>query len=132
MSRSGYSDDCDDVLKFGRWRGIIASATRGKRGQAFFKDLVKALDEMPEKRLIANSLQEETGEVCAIGALGVKRGVDMKALDPEDFDAVATEFNIATPLAQEVVYMNDEFFNFATPEERWAKMRQWAQEQITE
>lgn len=32
MGRHGYTDDCDDVLASGRWRGIVASAIRGKRG----------------------------------------------------------------------------------------------------
>jgi hypothetical protein len=36
MSRSGYSDDNDDVAL---WRGRVASATRGKRGQAVARRL---------------------------------------------------------------------------------------------
>lgn len=44
MSRHGYSDDChDDILSFGQWRGQVASAIRGKRGQAFLKELIAAL-----------------------------------------------------------------------------------------
>lgn len=68
MSRSGYCDDYDcDPLPLGRWRGQVASAIRGKRGQAFLRELVAALDAMPEKRLIANDL-EQAGNVCAIAA----------------------------------------------------------------
>lgn len=26
MSRSGYVDDCDDDLQFGRWRGVVDEA----------------------------------------------------------------------------------------------------------
>ncbi len=129
MSRSGYSDDCDDILMYGRWAGVVASATRGKRGQAFFKDLVEALEAMPEKRLITDELHKD-GEVCALGALGLKRGINMEHIDPEDSEVVAANFNIAAPLAQEVVYRNDEYFDSCTPEERWQHILTWAKKQI--
>lgn len=139
MSRSGYSTDCDNVAM---WRGMVASATRGKRGQAFFRDLLIALDTMPEKRLITEHLEDGPGgEVCAIGALGRARGIDMSDMDPDEPVEVAAAFNIAECLAQEVVYMNDEYFDRRpaedhrgyrdyTPEERWQKMRAWVAEQI--
>jgi len=130
MSRSGYSDDINnwDMI---RWRGMVASATRGQRGQKFFKDLLTALDEMPVKELIAEELETvDTGEVCAIGCLGKKRGVDMKALDPQEPDAVAKVFDIAPCLAQEIVYENDEGAWRETPAERWTRMRKWVQKQI--
>lgn len=135
MSRSGYHCDGDVAM----WRGMVASATRGKRGQAFFRALVAALDAMPEKRLIRDALQDESGEVCAIGALGKARGIDMREIDPECPEQVAPAFGIAECLAQEVVYMNDEYFDFHyvrevrtefTPEERWQHMRKWAAQQI--
>lgn len=129
MSRSGYSDDLDP-LDLGRWRGRVASATRGGRGQAFFRDLLAALEAMPEKRLIAYELQQG-GEVCAIGSLGARRGIDMSGLDPDDPDTVAGQFNIATCLAQEVVYMNDEgTWGSETPEQRWVRMRAWVASQL--
>ena len=73
MSRSGYSDDFDDNGQLACYRGVIASATRGKRGQKFFRDLVMALDAMPIKRLVNNELETTDGEVCALGALGKKQ-----------------------------------------------------------
>jgi hypothetical protein len=136
MSRSGYSDDCENLAL---WRGRVMSATRGKRGQAFFRALLAALDAMPEKRLITSALQDEDGEVCAIGALGRFRGVDMINIDPEDPEQVASAFNVASCLAQEVEYMNDEYYERlfkngsyrdCTAEERWAYMREWAAKQI--
>ena len=138
MSRSGYSEDLDnwDLI---RWRGRVASATRGKRGQQFFRDLLEALDAMPEKRLIREELQTENG-VCAIGSLGVRRGIDMSNLDPEEPEQVGEAFGIAACLAQEVVYMNDEAERLVkgadgkwrreTPDELWTRMREWVQEQI--
>lgn len=124
MSRSGYSEDIDDNWALIRYRGMVASAIKGKRGQAFMRDLVDALDSLPEKRLIAGAL-EDHGAVCAIGSVGIKRGVDMSNLDPEDAEAVAAKFDIAEPLAREIVYMNDEGYH-VTPEARWRDMRAWA------
>lgn len=83
MSRSGYSDDCNDTLQLGRWRAQVASATRGKRGQRFFRDLVAALDALPEPRLVPNELETSEG-VCALGALGKLRAVTLPKLSHED------------------------------------------------
>ena len=135
MSRSGYTEDCDDNWAIIRWSGVIASATRGKRGQAFFRDLLAALDAMPAKRLIADDLvrEDSTGfeNVCALGALGKARGVNMAPLDPEDPEGVAAAFNIAAPLAREVVFRNDEAGSWKeTPEQRWFRVRTWVASQI--
>lgn len=129
MSRSGYSDYCDSSWSLIMWRGRVASATRGKRGQKLLKDLAAALDEMPVKELIENELKTGDGSVCALGALGAKRGLDLESIDPEDYDSVAKVFDIAAPLAQEIVYMNDEFYS-ESPQERWARMRKWIGELI--
>jgi hypothetical protein len=88
VSRSGYSDDMDDQWQFIRWRGTVKSAIRGKRGQAFLREMLVAMDAMPEKRLVASELEAE-GQVCAIGSVGRARGIDMSKLDPEDYDTVA-------------------------------------------
>ena len=48
MSRSGYSDDIDDNWAHIMWRGRVASSIRGKRGQAMLRELLAALDAMPE------------------------------------------------------------------------------------
>ena len=129
MGRSGYSYDCDDNWAMIRYRGMLASAVRGKRGQAFFRDLVTALDEMPQKRLIRNELLRD-GEVCAVGALWLRRVIALVKVDAEDRVIVACVFDIALPLARDVVYMNDEYYDSATPEERWTKIRAWAESKI--
>jgi len=49
MTRHGYVDDSEDTLAYGRWRAQVQSAIRGKRGQAFLKELAAAMDAMPEK-----------------------------------------------------------------------------------
>lgn len=128
MSRSGYYDgDGDEGWQWAniRWRGQVASATRGKRGQVFFKELLEALDAMPERRLIAEALQTADGEFCAMGVLGKKRGVDVTALDPEDPDSIADAFDVAHQLVREVEYMNDDYFHDLTPEQRWSYVRAW-------
>jgi hypothetical protein len=135
MSRSGYNEDCDDNWSIIRWRGVIASAARGKRGQAFFRDLLAALDAMPAKRLIVDDLirEDSTGfeDVCALGALGKARRIDLSKLELEDVARVASTFDIAEPLAREVVHENDEGGWYPeTPEARWMRIRTWVASQI--
>lgn len=56
MSRSGYTDDGwdDESAQWAaiRYAGALKSAVRGKKGQAFLRELLAALDAMPVKRLI--------------------------------------------------------------------------------
>lgn len=128
MSRCGYCYDIDqwDLV---RWRGAVAKATNGARGQKLLRELLAALDAMPEKRLIANQL-ESNGEVCALGCLGRAKRIQMQEIDPDDYEKVAAAFDIAHALAQEIVFMNDDWNRGATPECRWTAMRQWVSEQI--
>ena len=107
MSRSGYSDDCDGWALI-RWRGAVTSAIRGKRGQAVLREIVEALDALPEKTLAANSLVSADVEFCTLGALGRARGMDMTRIDPDDRDSVASAFEVAEALAAEIMYLNDE------------------------
>lgn len=125
MSRSGYSDDYEQWSLI-RWRGAVASAIRGTRGQAFLREMIEALDAMPEKRLIQEELVHE-GEVCAMGAVALKRGLDVSNVDPEEREEVAKLFGIAEAMAAEISYENDEGdWRDETPEKRWERMRRWA------
>lgn len=129
MSRSGYVDDLENWQLI-MWRGAVKSAMRGKRGQAFFKEALAALDAMPEKRLIANTLEAD-GEFCLLGALGHHKNMDVSKLDPEDSELVSDQFNIADALAREAVFMNDEGAYYdETPEQRWIRMRKWVESNI--
>ncbi len=153
MSRSGYHEDGDDQWGMIRYRGMVASATRGKRGQALLRDILIGMNGMTVKQLIAHELEEPDGAVCAIGAAGKVRGVDMSSLDPEDADSVAGKFNVSDCLAREIVYENDESgwsgeYEFIdridrwgrrdiyrrmrkeTPERRFNRMRKWVRSQI--
>jgi hypothetical protein len=126
MSRSGYSDDCDEWGLI-RWRGAVASAIRGRRGQAFLKEMLAALDALPVKRLIEGDLQAG-GEVCAIGAVGARRGIDLAEIDPHDRSTVANVFGVSEALAAEIMYINDEarpYWNEETPEQRFERVHAW-------
>ena len=128
MSRSGYMDDCDqwDLI---RWRGQVASAMRGKRGQAFLLEMWRAMNALPERKLIANDLEKD-GAVCALGSVGNARGIDMSQLDPEDYERVADAFGIPHQLAQEIMYINDDAWLRATPEERFVRMKKWIEDNL--
>lgn len=137
MSRSGYSDDCDEDYPVALYRQAVRRATTGYRGQHILRKLRDALDAMPTKRLIAGHIKDEAGEVCALGALdpaAPKYDED----DLDDFDhprKLAEHFGIAQALASEIVYMNDEYAAWRlqdeTPEQRWIRMRAWVDAQIT-
>lgn len=130
MSRSGYIDDIDN-WELIKWRGQVASAIRGKRGQQLLRDTLAALDAMPQKRLVASELETAEGEVCTLGAVGRMRGLDMGEIDPEEYEAVALMFDIAEPLAREIVYENDECGRYdETPEQRWERMREWVAKRV--
>lgn len=131
MSRSGYSDDCDYL---GLYRANVDRAIAGKRGQKFLREMADALDALPVKELIEGDLVDEGGAVCAIGAVAVKRGIDVSKIDPYDGGEVGTAFGIARTLACEIAYENDErpFIEGVgrlnrpeTPAERWQRMRKW-------
>lgn len=130
MSRSGYNDDCwgPELIC---WRGAVASAIRGARGQAFLHEMLHALAALPERKLIDGELEHE-GAVCAIGAVGKARGIDMTGIDVEDRDRVAKVFGIAPALAAEIVYMNDEAYwkGVETPEARFERMRKWIEDEL--
>ncbi len=135
MSRSGYSDDWDDNWGCIMGRGAVLSAIRGRRGQAFLRELLAALDAMPEKRLIADALEERDGSVCALGALGKARGIDLAPLDPEAPVQVGAAFGIAPSMVREIVYENDEagsYWQEEKPEARWLRVRSWVASQIKE
>jgi hypothetical protein len=128
MSRSGYCEDMDDQWSLIRWRGAVASAIRGKRGQALLRDMIAALEAMPKKELVANELECADG-ICALGAVGRARGIDMAEIDPEDSATVSGRFDIAEPLALEIVYENDETPG-QTPATRFSHMLAWAKSHL--
>lgn len=137
MSRSGYYDDGENWSLI-CWRGAVASAIRGKRGQKFLRELLSTLEAMPEKRLLAVTVNKPEG-CCTLGSISSSSGVDTSDLDAqidsgndwEIAEKLASRLDIAPAMAKEIVYMNDEgSWNSETPEQRWNRMRQWVAEQI--
>ena len=128
MSRSGYSDECENLQL---WRANVGRTLSGKRGQQFLRDLRVALDALPEpKRLIAHELKAETGEVCAMGSVGLMRGLDMSAVDESEPDEVGGLFKISSMMAQEIAYVNDEMGYRETPEARYERVSKWVNENL--
>lgn len=144
--RSGYSDACDmDQRDLAMWRGRVASAIRGKRGQQLLRDAMAALDAMPDRRLIKGEI-EDGGEVCLLGATARYRGVpNFESLDPENHEDLAGRLDAATCLIQEIEYINDELgwkwvsdksfphrghIEQESPEERFVRVRKWLEEHI--
>lgn len=141
MSRSGYQDDVDQK-DLAMWRGRVASAMRGKRGQRLLRDCLAALDAMPVKRLITEELESPSGEVCTLGAVMRERKIpDLNQIDPEDHGKLAGFLNVAPCLIQEIEFENDERYhsdNYYTDvadallgsEQRWRRMRKWLVDHI--
>jgi hypothetical protein len=147
VSRSGLSEnDGDDNWNFIRYRGQVASAIRGKRGQAFLRELRAALLTMPKKELL-NGGFSRGGEVCALGSValrrklkaGIARETALKQLEaefPEENNYscagdVAPKFGIADVLAAEIMWTNDsEYGADQSPKGRWKAMYRWVRENI--
>lgn len=138
MGRHGYVDYLDQQ-DLAMWRGRVASAIRGRRGQKLLRELRDALDSMPEKRLVSRQLQTKAGEACALGRLAAVKGKDLTEYeDAEEFDLMelngdlAAIFDVAECLVQEIEWENDEGAWRETPEQRWTRMRAWVQRHIKE
>lgn len=132
MSRSGYSDDIEDLWRWIMYRGAVKSSIRGRPGQAFLRELIAALDAMPVKSLVAGELQAD-GEFCALGVVGRARGIDLTKLNTEDWRQMSDAFGIAPSLAREIMYENDDghWSRDALGEGRWAHVRIWAERATT-
>lgn len=122
MSRSGYSDALENWSLI-RWRGAVASAIRGKAGQAFIRETIAALDALPMRCLAAGEFAAH-GTYCTLGAVAHARGIPCDELDPEDPRQVAARLGIPRALAAELMFLNDEppFFG-ETQSARFERMR---------
>jgi hypothetical protein len=142
MGRSGYSDDFGDDGEYplALYRQAVRSAITGQRGQGLLRRLRDALDAMPTKRLITNAIKDESGDVCAFGALDPSAPSTPHDEDYWDdgsnAEELANHFGIARALAAEIVFQNDEALSWRcqdeTPEQRWKRMRAWVEQQIVQ
>lgn len=132
MSRAGYTEDFDDHWQHIKYRGAVKAALRGRRGQAFLREMLAALDAMPVKRLVTEDLERD-GEVCVIGSVGRARGIDMSKLDPDDYASIAGCFGLAEAMVREIEYLNDEEGpRGETDEQRFERLRAWVAMNILE
>ena len=128
-NRSGY-EDADDEWAMIRYRGAVASAIRGRRGQEFLAELVETLDAMPTKELIRDSFSCDGG-VCALGSIYAARGISPPVIDyDEHLDPLSEEvglgLGIANALAAEIMDVNDERGPpLESAEARWQRVRRW-------
>jgi hypothetical protein len=107
---------------------------KGKRGQAFLKELLEVLNAMPVKELIDDEM-EWNNNFSALGVVGNSRGLDMRKMNSENegFD-IAKKLNITPSLARKIMYINDDPWYAPLDEtgsQRWRRVRQWVAEQIT-
>jgi hypothetical protein len=137
MSRSGYCDDYDSENSIYLWRGAVTRAINGKRGQAFLRGLLVALDAKTEKTLVANALTTEDQNHCALGVIGHLRGIKMSVGEIDECDGpevtreMAHKLNIASALALEIVFLNDEAGSYnETDEQRFERVRNWVSSMI--
>ena len=139
MSRSGYTEDYDGDYPnaINLYRGAVERAFKGKRGQAFLRELLAALDAMPEKKLAANVWVEPSGAACALGVVAQARGLTdtFEQFDPDDPSSAATAgelLGIAESMARELVWINDDnFFRNESDDSRWARVRAMVKGWIT-
>ena len=136
MSRSGYVDDLDyeNVGLQNLYSANLKRTLRGKRGQAFLREMASAMDAMPVKALIVGDLVRD-GAACALGSVAIARGLDVSEVDEEDAEAVGKLLGISESLAREVAFQNDDDFDYVpneTDEARWKRMRRWIDEHIVE
>ena len=115
MSRHGYTEDepwdVADMLRQAGWRQAVRNAIKGKRGQAFLRELRDALEAMPVHELAAQSFTRG-GEVCALGSVMLKRGLDASAIEMvEDddesepvYEEAAAMLKIAPCMAAQIMY----------------------------
>jgi hypothetical protein len=129
MSRSGYVEDYNENGHGNLYRGAVSRALRGKRGQAFLREMARALDAMPVKELIKESVVRD-GQVCAIGAVAVSRRIDVSHIDAEDCGSLADVFGIATAMVREIAFENEEAWRNETPAARWIRMRRWVDSEL--
>lgn len=107
MSRICYNEDLD-LRQLGLQFGQEVRAVRGKRGQTFLAELEQVLLNLYPRRLIANYLCDDKGEVCALGAVARHRLMEsgaswaeaelaLQAEDPwDEGDQEAVEYAVNT------------------------------------
>ena len=134
-------DNYDDnwALDMGRWERNSRAVLRSKRGQQALRELEAALLALPVKRLVADDLClpvaiTDDGEViyrvCAIGALGLHRGIDPASMAEwneegrEGTVGMGESLGLRRTLAWVIGETNDRIYR-ETEEQRYERVLQW-------
>lgn len=139
MSRT-WEGESDNPLDWGRYEAAKRSTLRGKRGQAFLRELVAALDALPQPELSEGALGDRrTGCVCALGAVALAQGEAFADLAKDDGNwspgEAAEWYSISPTLANEIISANDDWRDgndARTRQLRWRHVRAWAVHHLTE
>lgn len=127
MSRCGLVE-VDDNKAIALYREEVTKVIGEPQSQAFLREMAGALDELPEKYLIADELIDSDGGCCAIGAVCKARGLDVSAVDCYAPDQVAALVGVSQVLVSEIEQHND---CGVPPDVRWQYMRNWVELKIT-
>lgn len=130
--RINYTDEEDYPGQFDLWQANCERSLRGKQGQEELRELRNALLALREKRLLLGTLEDEEGGVCAVGAYGKHKGIDLSKFDVDsDTDDVGIAGGMPPLVAWKVVEMNDLQFDHVTPEQRYEKMLAWVESKLS-
>lgn len=130
--RISYSEEENYPGQFELWQANCRRSLRGKSGQKELRALRDALLALPDKRLIHGLLVNEDGEVCAVGAYAKHKGLNLEQFDPRDStDEVGVKAGMPDLVAWKVVEINDIEFSHLTPEDRYARVLGWVEEQLS-
>jgi hypothetical protein len=156
--RLNYADEEDRPGQFALWDANVRRSLKGKAGQKALRELRDALLALPEKRLIANLLTDDRGDVCAVGAYAKAKGLDISKFDREDESddvgvaagmprlvawSVVAQNDIHNDVVWEVAYGPERRYHGAykggvalirdmTPEERYERVLAWVRTQLGE
>ena len=161
MSRLSINE-CDDQASFLRacaWEANTNRHLAGKLGQKALRELEAALLALPEKALTANRFirlhgpADDVGEVCALGALALKRRIDAGESRAEAVKKIAEDWkgdaqdeaesegsgdeeaayylNLKRVFAWAIIDQNEEAGpHDQTPEDRYRRVLAWVQKRI--
>ena len=140
--RLDYCDEERFPNHFALWEANCRRSLQGKAGQRELREMEAALLALPAKRLVQGVLLSDDGDVCALGAYGRYKGLDLTSFETCDKEITGVEVGIAGGMprlvAWAVVDRNDRLdgqyqvgtFVLLTPEERYDQMLAWVRAQL--
>lgn len=155
MSRFGGDYDEDFPGQWGLYEGARKQAFSSRRGQLNLRRLRDAMLALPEPKLLYSRLADETGGVCAMGALAVQALVDggmerevavaeiaaksppIDEYGPDTYEeeqvtvALGDALGLTHIMSVDIAWKNDLHYK-ETPEERYERVLAWLNAVIRE